>query len=796
MAVAHSSAERAFRRFTVLSIAACAAALYTHAASAQSADTEMDWEALGLSTDSAPSTASSAEAPVASEDESPLPARSSYAIEEIVVTAQKREQRAQDIPIALSAFTDSQVRGLGIESIANVAQRVPSFYFGSFGAARPQLYIRGIGTRSFDPGSESSVGVFADEVYLGRSSGSFGSLKDIERIEVLRGPQGTLYGRNTIGGAINVVSKGPTPEFQAEGEFGITNFGGNESFAAASGPLNESGTVQFRVAGWHAYRDGYVTNQMTGNSFQGVDNKGGRFRLAFLPSDALRIDLSAEIMHDGNEAAFGGFSQGTGQAADGTPANPTAAFFAAPGRVAVANPDLRRGNIDFDPMLDRDAAAYTVKADYDLGEMTLTSVSAFRTLRIADSRDLEGTSLSIIDQISDEKSDQFTQEVRLASNPGGAYSMNGFLDWIVGGFYYDDRSKRTDQFMIGIDSAVRAAAGTPAEDVALSDYKISSYAMFAQVTAHITEQLDVTLGLRYTRDDKEAGQAGTTTDSAPIIAAPFEVFNKADYDSLDPRIVVNYKFTPDISSYVSYSTGFKSGGFQYVPFTAAQANVLFEPEEIEAWEVGFKSRLFGGRALFNAAAFYYDYQDLQVSRIIDAGGAPVSLITNAASSEVKGLDLELQTRVNEYLDLSLTYGYLDATYKDYVFNVDQNLDFSGTDLVRAPNHSLSLGAETYFELAQGGALTLRADYALLSDFYFEPGEGDNRFGSGIPLTKEDGYGLLDLRAVYAQDRWRITGFMTNALDKEYRRTVNALGSTVVGFAGQPRIYGVKFGWDF
>lgn len=507
MAKKHSPAERVVRRVTVLSIAACAAALYGQAAAAQPADADADRDLLDFLSDDAPPVAPTPTAPAVAPatavetppapvqaETSPAPTaapRASNTIEEIVVTAQKREQRSQDIPIALSAFTDDQVRGLGIESVANVAQRVPSFYFGSFGAARPQLYIRGIGTRSFDPGSESSVGVFADEVYLGRSSGSFGQLKDIDRIEVLRGPQGTLYGRNTIGGAINVVSKGPTREFEGEGEFGITNFGGSEAFAAASGPLNDAGTVQFRVAGWNSYRDGYVTNLTTGNTFQGVDNNGGRFRLAFLPSDQLRIDLSAEIMHDGNEAAFGGFNQGTGQAADGTPANPGAVFFTGAGSAAVANPDLRRGNFDSDPMLDRDAGAYTSRVNYDFENVTLTSVSAFRTLRISDSRDLEGSSLSVIDQSSVEESDQFTQEIRLASDPGGAFSMNGFVDWIVGAFYYNDSSDRVDRFDIGVDSVVRAAAGTPAVDTASSFYKITSYAFFTQATAHLTDRLDL-----------------------------------------------------------------------------------------------------------------------------------------------------------------------------------------------------------------------------------------------------------------------------------------------------------------
>jgi iron complex outermembrane receptor protein len=233
---------------------------------------------------------------------------------EILVTAQRRSERVQDIPLAISAFGGETVAKLGMVSIENVAPRVPGFYFGSFGASRPQLYIRGIGTRSFDPGSESSVGVFVDEVYLGRASGSFGSLKDVERIEVLRGPQGTLYGRNTIAGAINVITKGPTNTLQGEVEVGTSNYDGYELFGAVGGPITDSGTVMFRIAGWRTYRDGYMTNLTTGNRFQGLDNFGGRARLAFRPVEGLRVDLTAELTDDGDEAAFAGFNLGSGPA--------------------------------------------------------------------------------------------------------------------------------------------------------------------------------------------------------------------------------------------------------------------------------------------------------------------------------------------------------------------------------------------------------------------------------------------------------------------------------------------------
>ncbi len=718
-------------------------------------------------------------------------------VDDIVVTAQRREERVQDIPLAISAFTGQQLAKAGVVSLETIAPRVPSFYFGSFGATRPQLYLRGIGTRSFDPGSESSVGVFTDEVYLGRASGSFGSLKDVNRIEVLRGPQGTLYGRNTIGGAINVITNGPTPEYQATVEAGVSNYSGWDLFGAVGGPITADKTVMFRVAGWHAEREGYVTNLTTGNKFQGVDNTGFRGRLAFQPTETFRVDLTAEYIEDGDAAGFGGINQGTGRTAAGAAADPRAVFFAAASRLPNQRlpVSLRAGYLNYDPTLDRSATSYIGRVEYDADFATLTSVTSYRELEATDTRDLDGSSLDTLSQTGIEESKQFTQEFRLTSNPEGPMSFGGAFDWIVGAFYYKDESSRQDLFRVGEDSAVRAALNTPAFDNVFTDYESSSYAIFGQATAHFGEQFDVTVGARYTEDKKDVRFQDTTTDASPIIAAAFTTTQAATYDSFDPRVVATYKFTPDINVYASYSTGFKSGGFQYAPFNLAAANTVFNPEDITTYEVGFKSEFADRRIRFNAAAFTYDYKDLQISRIIDTASGPQTLISNAASSTINGLDLELLLRPSDNLDFSFTYGYLDATYDNYVFNIAQNLVFSGTTLVRAPSNSLNAGIEYRIPIASN-QLTLRADAAFTDTFYHEPGEGNPVFGSGIPLTVEKSYTLVDLKAVYEVGDLRFTAYVNNVADEEYRRTVNALGATVVGFAGAPRLYGFRVSYSY
>lgn len=719
---------------------------------------------------------------------------------EIIVTAQRRQERVQDIPVSVSAFGAAQIERAGIGSLENIAPRVPSFYFGSFGASRPQLYIRGIGTRSFDPGSESSVGVFVDDVYLGRSSGSFGSLKDIERIEVLRGPQGTLYGRNTIAGAINVISKAPTRQFEGVIEGGISNFDGYEFLAAVGGPVTADGNLAFRAAGWRSYRDGYVTNTTTGTTFQGLDNYGGRLRLAFEPGDGrLRIDLTGEFLKDENEAAFAGFNRGSGPRAT-APANPASVFLARPGRVPVVYSGGYEGALSLDPTLEREAKTAIGRIEYDAGFANLTSISAFRNLETSESRDLEGSSLAVIDQFSNENSDQFSQEFRVTSNPTGSASFGGAVDWIVGAYYYRDRSSRTDRFELGPDSVIALLTGGPQTDVASSDYEIDSYALFGQATVHLGERFDLTAGGRFTRDEKRAVQSGATTrPGAPLVAVPFTVDNRATYESFDPKIVLAYKFSPDVNLYASYSTGFKSGGFQYVPFAAPQANVLFAPEDIKAYEIGFKSEWLNRKLRFNLAGYYYDYKNLQVSRIVDlGGGAAASLITNAASSTIKGVDMELLLRPSKNIDVSIAYGYLDAKYDEFIADprAATFTDFSGTRLVRSPEHTVNLGVEWRVPVGESFQLTLGGDYALLSDFFHEPGEGQRKFGGAVSLSGEDGYGLLDLRASVDVGNFRVTGFVNNVFDTYYRRTVLALGSTLSDFPGAPRIYGIKAGYRF
>lgn len=706
---------------------------------------------------------------------------------EIIVTAQRRSESVQSIPVAITALGSEQIAKTGIVGIDNIATRVPNFYFGSFGAVRPQLYIRGIGTRSFDPGSESSVGVFADDVYYGRSSGSFGAMKDIERIEVLRGPQGTLYGRNTIGGAINVITKAPTDYLTGNIEAGISNYGGWNLFGAVGGPISGD-TVTARVALWTTQRDGYSVNLTTGKRFQGIENSGGRLRLTLKPVDDLKIDLGADFMVDGNKAAFSGFNQGTS-------VNRNAVFFAAPVFTATPPQSLYKGDLVHDPVLKRHAQTLSAKIDYAMNDLSITTITAYRHLDSYDGRELEGSSLDVLQQLTDEKSNQFTQELRLTSASDGNLSFGGKLDWILGAYYYHDSSERIDTFPMGVNW-VNYAVTTSAVDVSASTYGANAWALFGQAALHITDALTLTLGGRYSNDRKWARQSGTSTNPGlPLIAVPFSTKNRISSSSFDPRIVLDYKINRDASVYASYSTGYKGGGFQYIPFTLAVANTTFRPESLTAYEAGFKTDWLGRALRVNGAFFWYDYKDLQVARILGSVSSATPLIDNAASSTIKGVELEVTGHLTRNTTLGFSYGYLDAKYDSFVYNA--SIDFSNTRMVRAPKHSFSINAEQSIPLGDEKGLTLRADYSYMSDFFHEPGEGNIAYGAGTPLTKEEGYGLLNLRAGLDIGSLRIAAYITNVTDKAYRRTILYLpNGSSVGFSGEPRIYGASIGYRF
>lgn len=336
---------------------------------------------------------------------------------------------------------------------------------------------------------------------------------------------------------------------------------------------------------------------------------------------------------------------------------------------------------------------------------------------------------------------------------------------------------------------------TSAVDVASSVYGANAWAVFGQAVVHVNDKLSVTLGGRYSNDKKWAEQSGTNTNPGlPLIAVPFATRNHLSSSSFDPRVVVDYKLSRDAKLYASYSTGYKGGGFQYIPFTPAVANTTFSPEYLTAYEAGFKTDWLDRRLRVNGAFFWYDYKNLQVARIIGSVSSATPLIANAASSTIKGVELEVTAHPTRTTTLGFAYGYLDARYDNFIYNA--TTDFSNTRMVRAPKHSLSFNAEQRVPLGSS-ELTLRAEYSYMTRFFHEPGEANVAYGAGMPLTAENGYGLLNLRAGVDIGAARVTAYVTNLTNESYRRTILYLpNGSSIGFSGEPRLYGMSVAYHF
>jgi iron complex outermembrane recepter protein len=705
--------------------------------------------------------------------------------DEIIVTAQKREERLQDVPAAVSAFGGDELLEGAILDLTEIASRVPGLFGGKVGTTRPQLFIRGIGSRQFDAGSEASIGIFADEVFLGRTAGALSTLRDIERVEILKGPQSTLYGRNTIGGAINIVTKKPTDRLDVELEGSVGNYDAYSAFAAISGPLAASG-LKARIAAWRTYEDGYHVNELTGNDALGTDNWGGRLILVADPTSGLRLTLTGEILRD-DGFSFAGESLGN-------TTNPRAVFLARPGALGAPSPNPYREPINGDSFLERDINSAIGRADLSVAGGEVSSILAYRNSRAIDDRDADNSSLDVYRQLSDEESDQISYELRFASADDGLSLFGRSADFIGGVYFYQDESERLDVFTWGADGVTGFLRGAPQYNTINGRFRTRSFAAFARLTWDLSSTLEMSLGGRYTTEAKRWRFSGrTTAPGLPLVVADYDTPDrKVTFDSFDPSLTLSYRPSEDLTVYADYSRGFKGGGFQYIPFNATLANASFRPERLDAIQMGVKGSPFA-RVTAEAALFYYDYRDLQVLRIIPApGGSSQSLIDNAASSRIFGGELSVAARLFDGFRTGVDYAYTNAEYKK--FQSSASADFSGTRMVRAPRHSIHLFAEQEMELGKG-RLSLRGDLAFLSRFFFEPGEGDPRFGITTPLTQQPAHAVLDLHATYKIGRTQITAFANNVTDSYSRRSVVALPTQVIVYPAPPLTFGVRLGWS-
>ena len=618
---------------------------------------------------------------------SPTAVEESGQLGEIVVTGRKREERLQDVPESITAFTAEAIEAAAIDNIRDVALNVPNFSISA--AEQPGIVLinlRGVGqVRNGEP----PVAVVIDGVQLNNVNQFTQDLFDIERIEVLKGPQGAVYGRNAIAGAINIVTRQPTNEFEgmAEGTFGTGP--DLRARAAVSGPI-VADKLLFRIAGAVRDFDGDIENDTLNTEVNADESNSIRASLIATPAEGLRFDLRGSRTESHSGAAW--YS------------------FVPPGAQRV---DLLPITADILGEVDRYLHDASFKVDYAMSAATLTSISAYTRTKFTLNEDFDFTPFDFLSGVQRFKSDAWSQELRLTSNPGA-------VNWMAGAYVL-----KTDQ---RLDSELYARPGAglvlfpfpiPAPTLFSATRSTDdnlAYAAFGQVSLRPTEPFEIALGLRYDVDERKQ------TDRA----LPGQPVYKESFDSLQPKLTLSYALTDNANIYASAGKGFRSGGFNPNQRIAR----VYEAERNLSYEIGFKTSLLDRLLTFNGAAFYTSVKDRQIYLFDQLTGAQV--ITNPIpKSNIKGIELEVASRPAEGLDISLSGGLLDTEISEYDSSVFAGLpaagNFDGNELPQVPRWSYAAALQYRIPVSDRVAVTPRIEAnGKGGAFYWEVDNRDKR----------------------------------------------------------------------
>jgi iron complex outermembrane receptor protein len=700
-------------------------------------------------------------------------ASSKDTIAEVVVTAERRETNIQSTPLAVTALGAEQLQRAGVQSVGDLARVVPTVQFVQTGLL-PQIYIRGIGLQQSTGTTDPGVATHIDGVYLGRPIGTAAAMYDLERVEVLRGPQGTLYGRNATGGSINFITKGPSKSFTADGVATVGNYRQFRFEGGVGGPITDS--VSGRLAVLYDRRDSYIENLTTGNPLSRPETFAGRLKLRYAPGDSgLQVDFSADYMKT------------TGDAPEFSVRNlyPQGPAYVSP-PLGQLSPKAHAIYTDIaKPLGTVELAGANLTVAYDFGAATLKSITAARSSVVHRSWDGDGTTLANEDMLNGhEKSLQYSQEFQLLSNGAGPFS------WVMGAYYF--RETPSDDYQWAIKFNVSPFGAPPFVvpfDLRSRDHqKTRAWALFGQASYEFTSKLKATVGLRYSDDHKRISeyQYAQLVGLAPAAVTTYD--DSASWSALTPKFGLEYKL-PNGMAYVSATRGFKAGGFNA---SNPGQTFPFDPEYIWNYEAGFKADWFDHRLRTNLAVFHAEYSDLQVVQFVNTA----SVIKNAATARIDGLELEAIARPLAGLELTGALSLLDTAYKksnpsfqlfDPVFKVP--VDMTGRRLPFSPKAALNLGLQ-YTRTVPA----LRGDLQFNANYHWQD---DSALDSLLQETEtQKAYGLFDARLGYSPENspFEVAVFVRNLTNKSYWVTLlrgnEPIGGNI-GTEGAPRTYGVQ-----
>lgn len=681
--------------------------------------------------------------------------------EEIRVTAQRNNGTEMSVPISLAALPSEELDRAGVQSTLDLPILAPSLQF-STNTALGQPYVRGVGSDLLTTGAESSVSTYVDDIYHARPAGSLLEFFDLERVEVLYGPQGTLFGRNATGGVIHVISKRPTDQLEAQSDLLYGNYNQVRLRAAVNAPLLDD-KLRVRLAGMGNWRDGYSENLLDGRDVDDLNVGAFRGQIELRPFEdvtfLLRGDWRRE--HDSRNVV-----QKVVAPLAGSPAVVNL------GGIVPADP--REMLLDTHPAVQVESWGIAGRVEWSTALGELLSVSSYRRVAYRETLDLDGTQIPYLTNEPGERSDQFTQELRMSG-------ANAWLNWIGGVFFLHESAGQSLRLVAPFASTDGLV------QVPRARLRSKSVGVFAELVYPLAEDVVLRGGLRWTWDRREERYVETING---VTTADFDA--DAEWNALTPRGVLEWTPTDSTLLYGSVTRGYKAGGFNSV---VAQ-EFPFDPEFVWAYEVGAKVGILENRVRLRGAGFFYDWRDIQLNLLNPALSELYPVVTNAGEAQGLGLELAGDAQPTEEALIQISLTLLDATFEDLTA-LDPNdqmasMDQSGNRLPRAPTVSLHAAIEYGFGLGDLGVVTPRVDYHYQSRVFYSVFED--------PTVAQDGFGLLSVAARWTDTtgRYFVGGFARNLTNQLWAqsgvRLDNQIGNLVTWAA--PRTYGLEVGGQF
>ena len=704
-------------------------------------------------------------------------------IEEIVVTAQRREQALQEVPMAISAFTGADLQELQADNLDSLQGAVPNLNLvqGRGSNSSVNAFIRGVGQpdalQSFDP----AVGVYLDDVYMSRIQGALFKLYDIERIEVLRGPQGTLYGKNTPGGAIRLITKTPGDEFEAQAGVLVGDYGRIQARALLSGPLSDNFSMGLSVL--HDERDGFVTDPADGREYNNEDTSVARIKGSWDITDNLNLTFSADYTKEDVLLTLGRSETLLYSLDYSADFSQISIVPRSPAPTGEWDYQTSTSMTDI-PTQQTDHWGGNATITWDINDdITLKSITAYRDLETESYIDIDATTLELGDVLVALDQNQFSQELQLLGDSGGNVS------WVLGAYYLKEevpshQEAYADDFLLYVGQPISFLRTID------DDLETTSYAVFGQVDWAFAEKWSVGLGLRWTEEEKTYFRTTSTFSDLLGVADPaFEFTDSDKWSDWTPTITLDYAMNDDVKLYGRIAKGFKSGGFNGRANSAADVST-FDPETVVTAELGAKTTMADGRLRGNYAIFYSKYDDFQARVSVGDGIDFRFPVLNAAELDIKGAEVELTWLPIDPLSLSTQIGYLDSEYGAGGFTGSDGLE---DEPAFSPEWTARFSAMWTQNLSNGSDLAFSATGRYRDAMWLSV--------ENTEALTEDDYWVVDAMVswVSSERHWTISGGVKNLADEVYRvegQEFRSVGGIQTAYYGYPRTYTVGVDYSF